>query len=229
MGISNWTWSRPQIPEQDAGERGPGDGARTLVGRPQERQDRERQQPEHEVPRVDRVERLPDHEHRVDPEAVCRCIEPPGECGQGGGQQGHVAPSGQAPGQQVRPERDDRQPEQADQGRRGGDIGPEHPGDTGEQQVETRRVVGGQAGVRPLGRERAQQDRVGQTPVVQQVTTSVERREGPGAVDRDRDKQQDPEPPFRSRDRRHALSYTPDRSPDAAADRQVAGHAPCSR
>ena len=226
IGISSWIWRRPQAPSRTPASAAQAIGTRPVVGRPQERQHRERQEPEHEVARVDRVERLPDHEHRVDPQAVRGQVEAAGEGREDGGHQGDVTAPGEAPREEVRAERDDRQPEQSEDGRGGRQVRREEPGEAGQQEMEAGRVVGGEPEVRPLGREGADQDRVRQAPVVEEVTAGVERGERPGAVDREGAQQQESEPPFGPRDRREALSYTPDRSPDAAADRQVAGHAP---
>ena len=216
----------PADAQQDAGERGPSQATRAAIDRPQEGEHGERQEPEHEIARVDRIEGRPDHEHRVDPQAVRRQVEAAGEGREDGRDQRDVTSPGEAPREEIRAKRDDRQPEQPEDGRGGRQVRREEPGHAGQQDVEARRVVGGEAEVWPFGRERADQDGVRQAPVVEEVAAGVERGERPCAVDREGAKQEESEPPFGPRDRREALSYTPDRSPDAAADRQVAGHAP---
>ena len=95
--------------------------------------------------------------------------------------------------------------------------------------MEPGRVVGGEPGIRPFRGERPEQDRLGEPPVIEQVAAGEEGGQQPGTVDRDPGQQDRHEPALGSREAREALSYTPGRSRDAAADRQVAGHAPCWR
>ncbi len=217
---------QPAQAKQDAGENRRCQRPPVVVCGAQEGQDCERQQAEDEIARIGRDERLPDHEHRVDPQPVGGEVEPARERRQDGGHERHVPASGQAPRQEVRPERDDRKPDQPEQRGGGRRVDPEQAREGREQEVEARWVVGGQSEVRPVCRERAHQDRVREAPVVEEVVAGVERGEHPDAVDGHAEDKEDAEPSFDAGDRGEALSYTSDRFRESAAGRQVAGHAP---
>ncbi len=119
IGISNWIWNRPQTPSMapastaQASARDSPSVARRNASIANGRSPNTRSRG------IDRVERLPDHRHRVDPQTVGGQVQPAGERGEDRRDQRHVPPSGQPSGEEVGAERDDRQPEQAEQGRRG--------------------------------------------------------------------------------------------------------------
>ena len=71
----------PQMPEETPGQDGPAEPQALALRRIQERQHRERQDPEDEVPWVDGDVHLADHEHRVDPESIGGHVEAAGERG----------------------------------------------------------------------------------------------------------------------------------------------------
>jgi hypothetical protein len=51
------------------------------------------QDPEDEIPRVDRIRDMADEEHRVDPQPVVGEVEPAGECRQRGRDQRDISPT----------------------------------------------------------------------------------------------------------------------------------------
>ena len=92
--------------------------------------------------------------------------------------------------------------------------------------MERRRVVGGKAQIRSLGRECPEQDRVGQTPVVEQVAADEEGHEGAPAMHHEHEREDPNESPTLAGELGQALTYTPERSPTGTVDRIPGGHAP---
>ena len=150
----------------------------SIVGRserPEERQDRERQEPEHEVAREEGIRLLPDQEEAVDPQPAGAEVVGAGEDRQRRGQQ-----------RDPRPARHRRASRNVPMGRTGSqrsvsswsertrvEAGDGHR--RREQDVEARRVVGRAARVRAARRQLAAQDRVGQRQVVEQVAAEPRR------------------------------------------------------
>ena len=143
-----WDWQKELDLDEPANtqdcptEQRPSKPAAGFVERANEGPDRERKQPEDEIPGIERVRLLPAREEAVHPKPIRAEIEPATERRQDRGQDRDVRPTGQPAGEQIGRQRQDGQPGQAQDHRYGGHVQPAEARPGREQQVEAGRIVG---------------------------------------------------------------------------------------